>query len=104
MTINITKTAPALDISTAVESLPRITVTVRDFDDAGNQLVGTERAWVEGTCIVQVTGDITATELFSLSLALKDVPTAVMTNAEKTTYLQLTAKLYNALRKAATND
>lgn len=102
MAKNVSYSSAALDESTSAAPIPAVKVFLRDQDDAGNDLTGTDRFYI--AVDVQVDGDDGSTRRQSVVRQLASVPVGIISNADKLELIRICKLAYNAARAVATND
>lgn len=97
----INLTADALDETNPADGR-WVKIELRDQDENGNALSGTDKVYV--TVCVVVSGDDGSTRKEYVSRQLASIPTAKLSNQEKLDLLRFCKKAYSAAVKVATDD
>lgn len=100
---NITKSSIPLDEANAHPSAS-VKLFLRDQDDDGNSLSGTDRYYIAVTVEVDIGRDETGRKVETVVRQLASVPAGVISNADKLNLVRICKAAYNAARSVATND
>lgn len=93
----------ALNEATSEQNGPSLQVFLKDFDDAGNALAGTDRVYVR-VAVEVARDDGGPSELVYIERQLAAVPNGIISNANKLAFWNHVKSLYSAARAVATND